>query len=150
MKQTLDTLASTKDSPGSSGEQRFSLTWRKDLRPSKRQKVWIHIIITIIIIIIITFINITLTMDCKVCWDVSSSGTQAPVLLYNCHGQGGNQAWRYRQHIHHYLQHHLCDESKHFLWDLLNQSRCENDGDCFVYFRYDVDNQWLVHGGNPR
>jgi len=74
--------ACNKDSPGSSGEQRFSLTWRKDLRPSKRQ---------------------------KVCWDVSSSEAEAPVLLYNCHGQGGNQAWR-----------------------------------------YDVDNQWLVHGGNPR
>lgn len=73
----------SKDSPGSSGEQRFSLTWRKDIRPSKRQ---------------------------KVCWDVATSEPKgAPVMLYNCHTQGGNQAWR-----------------------------------------YDVDNQWLVHGGNPR
>lgn len=72
----------SKDSPGSSGEQRFSLTWRKDIRPSKRE---------------------------KVCWDVSSHEEQAPVLLYDCHEQGGNQAWS-----------------------------------------YDVDNQWLVHGGNPR
>jgi len=58
----------SKDSPGSSGEQRFSLTWRKDLRPSGRQ---------------------------KYCWDVSTYEAQAPVLLYECHGQGGNQAWRY-------------------------------------------------------
>lgn len=69
----------TKDS---TGEQKFSLTWRKDLRPSSRQ---------------------------KVCWDVSSYEAQAPVVLYDCHGQGGNQAWRYVE-----------------------------------------ENQWLVHGGNPR
>ena len=72
----------SKDSPGSSGEQRFALTWRKDIRPSKRQ---------------------------KVCWDVSAGGNQAPVLLYDCHGQGGNQGWR-----------------------------------------YDVEKQWIIHGGNPR
>jgi len=58
----------SKDSPGSSGEQRFSLTWRKDVRPHKRQ---------------------------KVCWDVSSYDSQAPVILYDCHTQGGNQAWKY-------------------------------------------------------
>jgi len=58
----------SKDNPGSSGEQRFALTWRKDIRPKKRG---------------------------KVCWDVSSSDPQAPVLLYDCHTQGGNQFWRY-------------------------------------------------------
>jgi len=58
----------SKDSPGSSGEQRFALTWRKDIRPQKRQ---------------------------KVCWDVSSYEAHAPVLLYDCHGQGGNQHWKY-------------------------------------------------------
>jgi len=59
--------ACSKDSPGSSGEQRFGLTWHKDIRPANR----------------------------KMCWDVSSYEAQAPVLLYDCHGQGGNQAWRY-------------------------------------------------------
>jgi len=58
----------SKDSPGSSGEQRFALTWRKDIRPMGRK---------------------------KICWDVSSSQTQAPVLHYDCHGQGGNQFWKY-------------------------------------------------------
>jgi len=58
----------SKDSPGSSGEQRFSLTWRKDIRPQKRG---------------------------KVCWDVSSYDTHSPVILYECHGQGGNQFWKY-------------------------------------------------------
>jgi len=58
----------SKDSPGSSGEQRFSLTWRKDIRPQKRG---------------------------KVCWDVSSYDAHSPVILYECHGQGGNQFWKY-------------------------------------------------------
>jgi len=58
----------SKDSPGSSGEQRFSLTWRKDIRPTNRK---------------------------KVCWDVSSQDKQSPVLFYNCHTQGGNQYWKY-------------------------------------------------------
>lgn len=29
------------------------------------------------------------------CWDVSSSDVNAPVLFYDCHGQQGNQYWRY-------------------------------------------------------
>ncbi|KAK4322014.1 hypothetical protein Pmani_007216 [Petrolisthes manimaculis] len=52
---------------GHGGEQSFRLTWHKDMRPGKR----------------------------AVCWDVSSGDPQAPVLLYNCHGMGGNQLWRY-------------------------------------------------------
>jgi len=60
----------SKDSPGSSGEQRFALTWRKDIRPQKRQ---------------------------KVCWDVSSYEAHSPVIMYDCHGQGGNQFWKYDQ-----------------------------------------------------
>ncbi|XP_047493614.1 putative polypeptide N-acetylgalactosaminyltransferase 10 isoform X1 [Penaeus chinensis] len=52
---------------GHGGEQSFHLTWHKDIRPGKR----------------------------SVCWDVSSGDAQAPVLLYNCHGMGGNQMWRY-------------------------------------------------------
>lgn len=31
----------------------------------------------------------------KTCWDVSSSDVNAPVILYECHGQQGNQYWRY-------------------------------------------------------
>jgi len=58
----------SKDSPGSSGEQRFSLTWRKDIRPTDRK---------------------------RICWDVATHEAQAPVLFYECHGQGGNQAWQY-------------------------------------------------------
>jgi len=60
----------SKDSPGSSGEQRFALTWRKDIRPQKRQ---------------------------KVCWDVSSYEAHSPVIMFECHGQGGNQFWKYDQ-----------------------------------------------------
>ncbi|ROT71654.1 hypothetical protein C7M84_010013 [Penaeus vannamei] len=52
---------------GHGGEQSFHLTWHKDIRPGKR----------------------------SVCWDVSSGDAQAPVLLYNCHGMGGNQMWKY-------------------------------------------------------
>lgn len=29
------------------------------------------------------------------CWDVATSEQNAPVLLYECHGQQGNQYWRY-------------------------------------------------------
>jgi len=65
-----------------SGEQSFALTWRKDIRLKNRR---------------------------KVCWDVNSYETKAPVTLFDCHGQGGNQAWR-----------------------------------------YDTENEWLIHGGNPR
>lgn len=52
---------------GHSGEQSLHLTWHRDIRPGRR----------------------------SVCWDVSSGDPRAPVLLYNCHGMGGNQLWRY-------------------------------------------------------
>lgn len=29
------------------------------------------------------------------CWDVSTSYTNAPIIFYDCHGQQGNQYWRY-------------------------------------------------------
>ncbi|KAK8746356.1 hypothetical protein OTU49_017373 [Cherax quadricarinatus] len=57
---------------GRGGEQTFHLTWHKDIRPGKR----------------------------PVCWDVSSGDAQAPILLYNCHGMGGNQLWRYDPGFH--------------------------------------------------
>lgn len=68
---------------GHGGEQSFHLTWHKDIRPGKR----------------------------SVCWDVSSGDAQAPVLLYNCHGMGGNQMWRYdpvRNNLIIYLLPSLC------------------------------------------
>lgn len=37
------------------------------------------------------------------CWDVSDGKANAPVLLYGCHGQQGNQLWRYDQVIFCYL-----------------------------------------------
>ncbi|CAG5097173.1 Similar to Pgant6: N-acetylgalactosaminyltransferase 6 (Drosophila melanogaster) [Cotesia congregata] len=49
------------------GEQEFRLTWRKDIRPKTRTD----------------------------CLDVSSGVAKAPVTLYPCHGQQGNQRWRY-------------------------------------------------------
>ncbi|MPC82740.1 putative polypeptide N-acetylgalactosaminyltransferase 10 [Portunus trituberculatus] len=52
---------------GWGGEQEMHLTWHQDIRPGRR----------------------------SVCWDVSSGDPQAPVLLYNCHGMGGNQLWKY-------------------------------------------------------
>lgn len=52
---------------GRGGEQEMHLTWHKDIRPGRR----------------------------SICWDVSSGDSRAPVLLYNCHGMGGNQLWRY-------------------------------------------------------
>ncbi|GJQ83951.1 hypothetical protein Trydic_g8689 [Trypoxylus dichotomus] len=49
------------------GEQNFTLTWHKDIRPKGR----------------------------TMCWDVSDYGERAKVALYPCHGAKGNQYWRY-------------------------------------------------------
>ncbi|GAB6023940.1 hypothetical protein CHUAL_008670 [Chamberlinius hualienensis] len=56
-----------KDDSKQSGEQQFALTWHKDIRPKTR----------------------------NVCFDVSTSEVKAPVLLWGCHGQMGNQFWKY-------------------------------------------------------
>ncbi|KFM78392.1 putative polypeptide N-acetylgalactosaminyltransferase 10, partial [Stegodyphus mimosarum] len=56
-----------KDDPKQQGEQQFVLSWHKDIRPLKR----------------------------TLCFDVSSSEKQAPVVLWNCHGMQGNQLWKY-------------------------------------------------------
>lgn len=50
-----------------SGEQEFRLTWHKDLRPKGRSD----------------------------CLDVSRGDDKAPVTIYPCHGNQGNQLWRY-------------------------------------------------------
>ena len=47
--------------------QEFDVSWHKDIRPKKR----------------------------SVCFDVSTSVRKAPVILFNCHGMGGNQRWKY-------------------------------------------------------
>lgn len=57
-----------KDHPGHGGEQNFVLTWHKDIRPNKR----------------------------NFCLDVSASTNHAAVVLFHCHGLGGNQQWKYR------------------------------------------------------
>lgn len=55
-----------KDHSGN-GEQNFTLTWHKDIRPKGR----------------------------TVCWDVSDPNDKAEIALYPCHGMKGNQYWRY-------------------------------------------------------
>lgn len=55
-----------KDTSGN-GEQNFTLTWHKDIRPKGR----------------------------TVCWDVSDPNDKAEIALYPCHGMKGNQYWRY-------------------------------------------------------
>lgn len=49
------------------GEQNFTLTWHKDIRPAGRM----------------------------LCWDVSDPNDRADVILYPCHGMKGNQYWKY-------------------------------------------------------
>ncbi|CAL1267075.1 unnamed protein product [Larinioides sclopetarius] len=64
-----------KDNPNQGGEQQFVLSWHKDIRPAKR----------------------------NICFDVSSSEKQAPVVLWNCHGMQGNQLWKYDMENHHLI-----------------------------------------------
>lgn len=45
----------------------MELTWQDDIRPSKR----------------------------PVCFDTSEQVPKAPLILYKCHGQRGNQWWKY-------------------------------------------------------
>ncbi|GAV06528.1 hypothetical protein RvY_16497-2 [Ramazzottius varieornatus] len=56
-----------KDNSEHGGEQSFALTWHKDIRPKNR----------------------------AVCFDVASSESKAPVVLFNCHNLKGNQLWHY-------------------------------------------------------
>lgn len=57
----------SKDNPNVKGEQKFRLTWHKDIRPDGRD----------------------------LCLDVSRGDVESPVSLYPCHGGQGNQLWRY-------------------------------------------------------
>ena len=57
----------SKDNPKIQGEQKFQLTWHKDIRPQGRTQ----------------------------CFDVSRADSKAPLSLYPCHGSQGNQLWRY-------------------------------------------------------
>ena len=56
-------------SSGSRHDQTFSFTYKKD-------------------------IHLGADPATSTCWDVQS-GDGAPVLTYACHGQGGNQLWKY-------------------------------------------------------
>ena len=56
-----------KDHRGHSGEQKFDLSWRRDLRPSGSDR----------------------------CFDVSRSNPNTPVILFKCHGYRGNQEFLY-------------------------------------------------------
>lgn len=72
-----------KDGKGG-GEQELELTWHKDIRPRKR----------------------------TVCFDVSTSVRKAPVILFNCHGMGGNQRFKYNidsQQIFHPISNQCLD-----------------------------------------
>lgn len=46
--------------------QRFTLSWHKDIRSHK-----------------------------TMCWDVPGSGKNTEIIFYDCHGGGGNQEWKY-------------------------------------------------------
>ncbi|XP_052282106.1 putative polypeptide N-acetylgalactosaminyltransferase 10 isoform X1 [Dreissena polymorpha] len=81
-----------KDGKGG-GEQNLELSWHKDIRPSKR----------------------------TVCFDVSTSVAKAPVILYNCHGMGGNQRFKFNintQQIYHPISNQCldCDTGSHELF----------------------------------
>lgn len=61
---------------GVGGEQQMELTWLDDIRPLKR----------------------------PVCFDTSEKVPKAPLILYMCHGQRGNQWWKYNietKHLYH-------------------------------------------------
>lgn len=75
------------------GEQEFDLSWHKDIRPKKR----------------------------NVCFDVSTSVRKAPVILFNCHGMGGNQRWKYNidtKQLYHPISNQCldCDTGSHELF----------------------------------
>lgn len=72
------------DNPAEGGEQDFLVSWHKDIRLTKR----------------------------TMCLDVSTSVEHAPVILYTCHGMGGNQLWKYdlsAQHLYHPISNQCLD-----------------------------------------
>ena len=107
-----------------------------------REIIWIgnQLVITMIIILDLQ----------KVCWDVSSSDAQAPILLYNCHGQGGNQAWRWLLWWWSWWSWMAMMWRRRVIRPGGNYRTMTICNDLNSISRYDVDNQWLVHGGNPR
>ena len=63
------TISSCSKSSGGREDQKFSFTYKKD-------------------------IHLGTDPGSKTCWDVQS-GDGSPILTYACHGQGGNQLWKY-------------------------------------------------------
>ncbi|KAK3782729.1 hypothetical protein RRG08_037728 [Elysia crispata] len=57
---------------GGAAEQHFEFSWHKDLRPRRR----------------------------NICFDVSRSSPKSPVVLFSCHGMGGNQRFKYNLDTH--------------------------------------------------
>ena len=63
------TLGVCSHSSGARNDQTFSFTYKKD-------------------------VHLGVDPPSSLCWDVQS-GDGAPILTYPCHGQGGNQLWKY-------------------------------------------------------
>jgi len=78
------TISSCSKSSGGRQDQTFSFTYKKD-------------------------IHLGTDPGSKTCWDVQS-GDGSPILTYACHGQGGNQLWKYNAHDKTIVQpnRHLC------------------------------------------
>jgi polypeptide N-acetylgalactosaminyltransferase len=68
--QTFGLNTCMKDKPGISGEQHFDFTWHKDIRPGPPP-------------------------GRHMCFDVSTSHSHSPIVLYHCHGMQGNQLFKF-------------------------------------------------------
>lgn len=65
--QQMDKLLLTHCEDSSNAEQKFVLSWHKDIRSKER----------------------------NMCWDLPDSSSRSPIRLFSCHLGGGNQLWRY-------------------------------------------------------
>lgn len=88
------------------------MTWRNDIRSDRKK---------------------------SLCWDVADPGNKAAVTLFSCHGQGGNQLWKFNK-VSIYSE-----VKKHHVSSLLKALE-----KCFNILSILQDKQWLMHGGNPR
>ncbi|XP_045521335.1 N-acetylgalactosaminyltransferase 6-like [Pieris brassicae] len=63
----MDKLLLKRCTDSTASEQKFMLSWHKEIRSKSR----------------------------NMCWDLPESAPKSPILLYTCHLGGGNQLWRY-------------------------------------------------------